>query len=201
MQAAATKDRGPWMHTSMCRRFYPGDPRPEDISISDIANGLALTSRYAGQGEVYRYYSVAEHSVLMTEYAATRGWPTKALLCVLLHDAAEAYLGDLTSPVKQVIGAGYKLVEERVQNAILDKYGLRLTEEVYRAHIKGLDIGIVPVERLYLMRYWQPWPNEIQPLDGVSIRGWSPVQAKIKFLNIWHILSKNAGIPQEEYEI
>ena len=198
---AAPKDRGLWMHTSMCKRFYPKDPRPEDISISDIANGLALTSRYSGQGEIGRYYSVAEHSLLMTECAARWGWPTKSLLCVMLHDAAEAYLGDLTSPVKQAVGAGYKIVEERVQNAILEKYGLRPTEKECHLRIKELDQSIVLNEQRYVMRYWQPWPSNAQPLEGVNIRGWSPMQAKIKFLNTWRILSINAGIPQEEYEI
>lgn len=198
---AATKDRGPWMHTSMCKRFYPKDPRPEDISISDIANGLALINRYAGQGEIHHCYSVAEHSIHMTEYAARRDWPTKALLCVLLHDAAEAYLGDLTSPVKQVAGVGYKAMEGRVQGVILEKYGLQLTEKEYRPRIKSLDLGMIPVEREYLMRYWQPWPNEAQPLDGVRIQGLPPPRAKIKFLNVWRILSISAGIHQEEYEI
>ena len=79
---------GLWMQTSLGGKFFPQDMRPEEIFISDIANGLALDCRYNGQGRVDRYLSVAEHSVLMAQVARRRRWPAKVTFAVLLHDAA-----------------------------------------------------------------------------------------------------------------
>jgi hypothetical protein len=75
--------RGDWMQTFTGRRFWPLDPRGEDVLIEDIAHALSLLTRYGGH--CTRFYSVAEHSVLLAR-AAT---PENALW-LLLHDASEA---------------------------------------------------------------------------------------------------------------
>lgn len=80
-------------------------PNPDDIYLSDIASGLSKCCRYAGQIKVF--YSVAEHSVLVHdlvrhEWKETRDTdtPSGLLQAALFHDAAEAYIGDITSPAK-----------------------------------------------------------------------------------------------------
>src|SRR5438128_12538670 len=84
--------RGDWMQTYTGRAFYPLDPRLDDICIEDIAHALSMLCRYGGQCQ--EFYSVAEHSVLMS-YAVN---PQHALWA-LLHDATESYMGDLIRPL------------------------------------------------------------------------------------------------------
>jgi 5'-deoxynucleotidase YfbR-like HD superfamily hydrolase len=70
-------------------------PASSDFTIDDIAHGLANICRYSGQCS--SFYSVAEHSILVSETA--KGFEFEALL----HDAAEAFLGDITRPLKQML--------------------------------------------------------------------------------------------------
>ena len=90
--------RGGWIQTYTGRQFWPLDPRIEDIDIHDIAHALSHQCRYSGH--CLRFYSVAEHSVLLSHHVAG-----EHMLWALLHDAWEAYLaaipeverGDLVS--------------------------------------------------------------------------------------------------------
>ena len=103
--------RGMWMHTSLGGRFWPGDPRPEEVFMSDIANGLAMTCRFNGQCE--GFYSVAQHSVLVADAVrdfrypgcdGKRDWERRlpaAYPIALLHDSAEAYISDVGRPVNR----------------------------------------------------------------------------------------------------
>lgn len=87
-------DRGPWIMTVTGKRFYPLAPRPEEFDRRDIAHSLALTCRF--NGHLNRFYSVAQHSMILRKLL-----PDSLAAWALLHDAAEAYLGDLVRPIKQ----------------------------------------------------------------------------------------------------
>ena len=194
---------GSWMQTSLGGKFFPLDPRPEEIFISDIANGLALDCRYAGQGRVDRYYSVAEHSYHMAMYSyKTNGMPGLAL-AILLHDAAEAYLNDLPRAVKLAAGDGYKGMEERLQLMICGKYQVLHTYLARYAYIKDLDNRMVPLEKAAILRHPQPWVSDrFQPLSGVEIRCFAPVVAKRLWLEAYFRFASAFGnIPYEEIEI
>lgn len=91
--------------------FYPLDPDPGAVNLSDIANGLANTCRYAGQCQFY--YSVATHSLYVSEELAEQGG--KLQLYGLLHDAAEAYVSDVPRPVKRELEKF-----ERIETDVLD---------------------------------------------------------------------------------
>jgi hypothetical protein len=118
-------NRGPWMTTFTGKRFYPLDPKPEDVTIEDIAHALAYTCRW--HGHTTRYYSVAQHCVF-TSSAADRPYRR----AMLLHDAAEAYLGDLARPIKRdtEMGALFTVMEDRVQAAVIEAFGLEVPDKV-----------------------------------------------------------------------
>ena len=82
------KRKGDWMQTHSGIQFWPLDPRPEDILIEDIAHALSNQCRFAGH--CCFHYSVAQHSVLVSENV-----PAQDAMWGLLHDAGEAYLVDL----------------------------------------------------------------------------------------------------------
>jgi hypothetical protein len=74
------------------------NPDPETIKLEDIGRGLANTCRYGGH--IKRFYSVAEHAVLVRDLLRARGAGPNAQCMAVFHDAAEAYLGDVVAPLK-----------------------------------------------------------------------------------------------------
>jgi len=108
------------------RRLDLLDPSPLDIEIEDIAHGLARVARWNGQTVGDHAYSVAEHSVLVTElcHKWRPGWPKKWRLAALLHDAPEYVIGDMISPFKAALGFDYKAFETRLEGAIHRRFGL-----------------------------------------------------------------------------
>lgn len=127
------------------------DPRPEDILIEDIAHGLAFQYRYGGHS--FSPITVAEHSIRV--YAR---YPT---ISALLHDAAEAYLGDLKSPIKKLC-PDYSRLEQSFMNVIALKFNLfNLTDP----KIKQADIEEFNWEQQNIMnetecRFWAMRPHK-----------------------------------------
>lgn len=111
-----------WLQTFTGRRVDLFAPLPEQIDIEDIAHALAHECRYAGH--VREFYSVAQHSVIVSDLCETED-----ALWGLLHDASEAYLGDVVKPLK-VTGAfaEYRKLEARMQAAICCRFGLPMEE-------------------------------------------------------------------------
>lgn len=106
------------------------DPRPEQIVLGDIAHALALTCRYGGHAP--KFYSVAEHSIGVSGLLGqTHGPDVQMMRIGLLHDAAEAYLGDIISPMKRALDAlggsmGVNELEARWLRAIGTRFDLNL---------------------------------------------------------------------------
>lgn len=118
----STRDRADWILTYTGRQFYPLNPTAAAIDIEDIAHALAAINRYNGHSRVP--ISVAQHSVMVSHRV-----PPGDALWGLLHDAAEAYLGDCVSPLKHhtSYGRDYQVHEGRLMAAICHKFGLPLT--------------------------------------------------------------------------
>lgn len=173
----AVNRRGDWMQTYSGKQFWPLDPDPDAIDIVDIAHALSNACRYAGH--VRRFYSVAEHSVLMAMMvsSANRKW-------ALLHDASEAYLVDVPRPVKPFL-PGYYEVEAKVMAAVCARFDLPLSmpEEV-----KDIDNRILVDEREQLMAPSNADWNLRGPAVGVICEGWSPVEAEHAFLAMFDSL-------------
>lgn len=97
--------------------FYidPLNPNPDAINIQDIAHALTNQCRFAGHTQ--RRFSVAQHSIMVADSV-----PDKHKLAALLHDASEAYLLDIPTPVKAQL-SGYMEAEERLMQVIAKKFG------------------------------------------------------------------------------
>jgi hypothetical protein len=146
------------------------DPQPDDLLIDDVARGLAFTCRYGGQ--VRNYYSVAEHSVLVHDLLRWMGATVQTCVAGLWHDAAEAYLGDLISPLKFALRedageSAYDVLSARFDDAIVERFGLDpvalASEQVHLA-----DLWALRIEARSLTasggRHWR-WPGDL-PNDG-----------------------------------
>ncbi len=136
---------GQWMQTHTGRRFYPLDPRREDICIEDIAHALSNICRFGGH--VRDFYSVAQHSVIVASLL-----PPHLQLAGLLHDASEAYLVDIPKPLKVVL-PDYQRIERRLESIIAEVFSVSFSDPaIKRADSVALVseardlLGVVPVE-------------------------------------------------------
>ena len=130
------------------KMFDPLHPNVELIDIEDIAHALSMLCR--ANGHFKSFYSVAQHSINCMKEAKARGYSDRIQLACLLHDASEAYLSDVTRPVKAELPQ-YKEIEAPLQETIWNKWlGEPLTEEE-RKHVFDIDDAILVHEFLNLM--------------------------------------------------
>ncbi|MBO5715017.1 MAG: phosphohydrolase [Clostridia bacterium] len=108
------------------KEFYPLNPKTEDIDIVDIAHALSLLCR--ANGHFKHFYSVGLHSINCAYEAIARGYSQNVVLGCLLHDGSEAYLADITRPVKKHLQK-YLEVEDVLQNKIFEKWVPSLIDE------------------------------------------------------------------------
>jgi len=130
------------------------DPDGSHYTIEDIAHGLAMTCRFAGQCP--RFYSVAEHSVHVSNIV-----PPEFAFAGLMHDAAEAFLGDVSRPLKGLLPE-YKAIENRVEWSIFDRFGV---VGAWSLEVKEADNIMLATEQKRLLHNDDDW----EVLRGVRI--------------------------------
>lgn len=136
------------MELASGRMVNPLEMTVDDVDLGDIAHALSLVCRYGGHAS--RHYSVAEHSLLVERLVRSEGGDPEMCLWALLHDASEAYLGDVIRPLKRLTAfTEYRVVESRVQAVICEKFGLafQMPEAV-----KNADNRLLANEAAVLMR-------------------------------------------------
>lgn len=174
--------RGDYIQTYSGRKFWPLDPDPAAITLEDIAHALSNQCRFTGHSR--SFYSVAEHSVRVA-------WevPRTHARWGLLHDAAEAYLTDLSRPIKHLDAMEpYREAESRVMAAVCTRFGL---DPVEPPAVKAADNRLLATEVRDLMipdpDVWGKWLFEIDPLP-LRIDPWPPSVARREFLRFAEVL-------------
>lgn len=182
MTQEATRERlGDWMQTYTGQQFWPLDPRPEDFEIRDIAHALANICRFGGHSR--RFYSVAQHSVLVSQLC-----PPSFAVHGLLHDAAEAYLGDIIRPLKyQAAFEMYREAEARLEGVLWQWAQLEWSDLARRAVSRADNIALATEGRDIMSAPPAPWgfPGGILPHgDPVTdrIEPWDPERAEVEFM-------------------
>lgn len=132
---------GDWMITQKGKRFWPLDPRPDEVDFHDVAHALSMICRYGGHAG--SYYSVAEHCCLLAWHFRARGELALARYA-LLHDATEAYIGDMIRPLKRDMPR-FRDIERRIFSVIAAAAG---TEVAWRA----LDVAAVEAADTAIIR-------------------------------------------------
>lgn len=179
-----------WMQTGSNQQLDFAAEEWIVLPIDLIARSLANTCRYNGQCS--RYYSVAEHSVIISRLV-----PQELALAALMHDASEVYVGDMPPMLKRHIagstGISFKDIELRATKAVARGYGLTL-EELENPIIKSFDKRILSDETAQLMPphdYWQYYMRQYEPL-GVVLECWPPDVANAKFLERFRELTQDS---------
>lgn len=169
--------RGPWIQTYTGKKFFPLNPRPEEVCIEDIAHALSMSCRYTGH--TTEFYSVAEHSILASHFV-----PPALALEGLLHDAAEAYIGDMASPLKSVMPS-FRVLEDGILAVVGERFGARFLRGKLPDEVKQIDYRLLADEQANLMpeadvEGWFP-SGKPEPL-GAVIDCHAPSLAKRIFL-------------------
>lgn len=191
IEIVADKERGNWIQTYTGIKMFVMDPRPEEISIHDIAHSLSNQCRFTGHSR--EFYSIAQHSVLVSELL-----PAELKLVGLLHDASEAYLTDVARPVKEFL-SNYKDIEDKLMQAIAQKFSFDWPSS---QELKDADNAALIAEQLYLFPYAiDNWTIHFINKYYTKALGkyrvpMYPWEAKKKFLEVF----KEVGIGEWEYE-
>ena len=177
-------------------KFFFRRPEESDLSLDTIAAALSRTCRF--NGHVSCFYSVAQHSCQVADITMTLTKDPRIALAGLLHDAPEAYIGDVTSPLKAILGSAYKSLEGPILEAIFRKYGLgdlviafRLPEVIHDADM----IALATEKRDFLPEDPVPWSvlDGYKPTDEITV-AWAPQEAQRQFLSRFALLN---GLIQE----
>ena len=153
-------------------------PTPDMIDIEDIAHALSMLCRYTGHVEYH--YSVAQHSCLVHDLLLDRLGKDEsgAAFDGLMHDAAEAYVGDMGRPLKSMMHA-YRATEAHVAYAIACAFGV----DAYRSAVKEADFHLYAWERrdvAYVPGLWDVPADLVLPEQIIT--PWPAAQAKAEFL-------------------
>lgn len=164
--------KGDWCQTYSGRMSWPMDPRPGDFHVYDIAHALATTNRFGGHAR--RPYSIAQHSLFVSRIV-----PPELALVGLLHDAAEAFCGDMTSPLKRSMPE-FREAEKRIARAIGEQLGLGIQLVSLPAEVKHADLAALATEARDLMRKPpMPWNLGVEPrTDRLVPLSWSVTKAQ-----------------------
>ncbi len=144
------------------------NPEPKNIVIEDIAHALSNMPRFGGQ--LNRHHSVAQHSVMAAKMAKKED-----KLAALMHDASEAYLLDMPTPIKNHL-PHYKWYENNLMLTIAEKFGF---EYPLNSDLKKIDKDLLILE----------WDNMVD-IDNPEFISWTPKKAKKEFLKMYHKLTE-----------
>lgn len=182
----------PWVQTYSGQPFDLMEPRAADVRISDVAHHLARIARFSGATAGEYGYSVAQHSMLVAHILEVWGGDAQLQLEGLLHDAGEAYYGDITAPVLSALrklGAGEALTMLRggVDAVVREAFGLAPVEPPL---VKRADLVALAIERKLLMapcdRAWDLPELADTRWTGLFVE--SPTRAERQFLDRYGVL-------------
>lgn len=148
------------MLTRSGRWFDLTDPCPGDFTFADIAGALSKLCRYGGHITA-PHYSVAEHSVWCAWQAKRDGLSVEIQIAALMHDAAEAFIGDVIRPLKRLLGEPYRQLEERIMRTVRMKFLLG----EYAEEVRKIDLELLVAERRVMV-----------PQDPVELAGTANVR-------------------------
>lgn len=174
--------------TASGRKIEINNLSEDDVSLDDISHHLSRICRYGGAMALDKHYSVASHSIYLAQYALDNNMGAALARALLMHDASEAYLGDIVSGLKPFL-PDYLRIERDVQNIIADKYGIPIYTTAKT--VKELDTRIVLDEAAAFMpHFYHLYAEQLgyEPLDINIQADGSLFTTKQRFLGMCRLL-------------
>lgn len=182
-----------WITTYTGNRFDYSQPQKDNIDIEDIGHALSNNCRF--NGHINQFFSVAQHSVLVCYLVTEMGGTTKERMEALLHDAPEAYLSDMPTPVKVMLPY-YRVMEKRIAKVIGDVFNIdlvNLSQKVHRADRLALGLE---AHTFFEEVEWIDKPDYNRVIPGITDNQGNPTSVhpsmgKQAFLNeFWNLKLK-----------
>ena len=177
---------GPYIQTVSGRWVNPFEPDPAQLDETDIARALSNLCRFGGHSRVF--YSVAQHCVIVSRVVEQRGGDVEDVFAALMHDASEAYLGDMPHPLKHrsPLGAAFKEAEDHLERALQEHFAIKPGV----ADIKRADRALLATERRAFSDERWHWPEleGVEPLD-LKLTAMSPDEAERAFMARYEALA------------
>lgn len=166
--------------------FTPLAPQAEDIVIADIAHPLSFLTR--ANGHFPQFYSVGQHCIQCAKEAMAREYKERLVLACLLHDGSEAYLSDITRPVKKNL-PGYRDAEKVLQDAIYRKFLGSVPDAEEEKCIKNVDDTCLYFEFLHFAgeKLFEQ-PGEMRSEPDFALRPFSEVEKE--FMSIFNMICR-----------
>lgn len=155
-------------------------PKTDAINIMDIAHALSMQCRYNGMTSIF--YSVAEHCVMVAKLVKDAGGTEHDQLCALMHDAHEAYIGDMIQPMKTMGFEMFDTIEAIFDAVIALRFGLTPDDRT-RERIHNADMDAAATEMRDLTRYEKEvWQGVGRAQEEIIANSMSPWEAREAFL-------------------
>ena len=167
-----------YLKTYMGKKVDPLEVDADDITLEDIAHALSLMCR--GNGQVVHFYSVGQHCINCAKEAKARGWNERLQLGCLLHDAAEAYMSDLITPIKVNMPQYYE-IEDRFLKAVFEKFGLADLDATEWELIMEVDRALLIYDLVELLK--EPVPKEgyqVVRIPDIAFKPFEEVEREYK---------------------
>lgn len=184
------------MATFTGRKWHFNNPLPEDVDIKDIAHALSMICRFGGHCR--EFYSVAQHSCWVASSLGIHFQPTEGefskeqLQCILwglMHDATEAYVGDMVRPIKLGM-PDYRALEGLTEEVIIKRFDLVVTPDT-RKLVKHFDDVQLMTERRDLVNHCgHDWSPLAEPME-MKLRPLSPERAELHFLKMFEAFTRD----------
>lgn len=180
-------ERGTFMSLYSGGKFFPLDPTEQEVHIEDIAHALSHQNRF--NGHLKWPYTVAQHSVLCAKQARSMDYDLNVQLYALMHDAAEAYIGDMIRPLKYYMPM-FKEVEDRIMTVVARKFDFSMNKRA-TAKIKTIDNLMCAAEKRDMHPTTLEWPGMPDPVDIKTIEPWPHSYAKGQFMRMFNQINES----------
>lgn len=168
-----------FIETYSGKQFKFLNPTAASIDIIDIAHALSLMCRFCGHS---RYlYSIADHSLRVSSLVSQ-----KNKLVALLHDSAEAYIGDISRPLKYSLPE-ISIIEKDIRDAIFEKFNVGKYDE---AEVIKADDIMLATEAKYFMSNWETWKLSEKPIENYFFGMPTVERSNDEFLKTFRSLTK-----------
>lgn len=183
-----------WILTHSGIQYKICSPVPENINLRDIAHALSNICRFGGHTR--GFYSVGQHSIHCTQYILSRkDIPNRYIVALktLLHDATEAYMGDMVRPLKHTPHMRYyRKLEKCTEVAVFAALGIPLITSKEKGYITEADNVLLMTERRDVMNHgnieWKGF-EAFKPWKGISIVPTNPVTVEAQFISLFDRLT------------
>ncbi len=168
-----------WIFTHSGIQVFLANPSIEMIDLDDIAHAQSLLCRFNGQCN--KFHCVGEHASLVADEVLRKTGDVMLARSALMHDSPEAYLGDVTGPLKDMLLV-YDILESRFEEVIKKRFNLEYAFDHPQIKLSDYEVFFTEADHLFDFKY-EPWGREGRAAN-VKIVGHSPQRAKERFLEM-----------------